>query len=122
MEKENTFTYTYSARQNEEVNNIRKKYLPKEEDKMEQLRRLDQSATKRGSIIATILGIVSSLVLGVGMCFSMLWTDYFAAGVVIGLLGLAGVGIAYPVYRYIVAKDREKLAPQIIALSDELMK
>lgn len=47
--KKETFEYTYSAKQQQEIENIRKKYLPKEEDKMEQLRRLDRSATKKGN-------------------------------------------------------------------------
>lgn len=123
MEEENcTYTYTYSARQHEEVDNIRKKYLPKEEDKMEQLRRLDQKAAERGRIVAIIVGIVSSLVLGIGMCCTMLWTGFFAAGIVIGIIGLAGLALVYPLYIHITAKDRKKLAPQIIALSNELMK
>lgn len=123
MQEENrTYTYTYSARQNEEVNNIRKKYLPKEEDKMEQLRRLDRKSTERGRIIAIIIGVISSLILGIGMCCTMIWTDFFAAGVVIGIVGLAGIALVYPLYIHVIAKDRKKLAPQIIALSDELMK
>lgn len=121
-EEKRTYTYTYSARQHEEVDNIRKKYLPKEEDKMEQLRKLDQKSTERGKITAIIMGIISSLILGIGMCCTMLWTDFFAAGVVIGIVGLAGLAFVYPLYINIIARDRKKLAPQIIALSDELMK
>lgn len=123
MEEENrTYTYTYSARLHEEVDNIQKKYLPKEEDKMEQLRRLDQKAAERGRIVAIIVGIVSSLVLGIGMCCTMIWTGFFAAGIVIGIIGLAGLALVCPLYIHITAKDRKKLAPQIIALSNELMK
>lgn len=123
MEEENrTYTYTYSAKQHEEVNNIRRKYLPKEEDKMEQLRKLDQNSTKRGKMIAITVGIISSLIFGIGMCCSMMWTNYFVAGIVIGLVGLAGLALAYPLYIYIITKDRKKLAPQIMALSDEIMK
>ena len=123
MEEENrTYTYTYSARLHEEVDNIQKKYLPKEEDKMEQLRRLDQKAAERGRIVAIIVGIVSSLVLGIGMCCTMIWTGFFAAGIVIGIIGRAGLALVCPLYIHITAKDRKKLAPQIIALSNELMK
>lgn len=123
MEKENgTVTYVYSAKQQEEVINIRKKYIPQREDKIGQLRRLDQMSTKRGTILAVSLGIVSALIFGGGMCCSMLGTDSFVIGIVIGVIGIIGAIAAYPVYRHITAKDREKLAPQIIALSDELMK
>lgn len=72
MENQNqTFHYTYSARQQEEIQNIRKRYLPKEEDKMEQLRRLDQGTTKKGRILSITLGVIGCLLLGVGMCCTM---------------------------------------------------
>ena len=123
MEKENaTFTYTYSANQQEEIKSILKKYTPQEADKMEQLRRLDQSVTKRSRVIPAIVAVLSALVLGIGMCCSMLWTDYFVLGIVVGILGLAGLISTYPMYNLMVKKGRERIAPQIIALSDELMK
>jgi len=119
--KNETFTYTYSAKQQEEIKRIRQKYIPREEDKMEQLRRLDQSATKPGMIAALALGIVSSLILGVGMTCVMVWTDFFVPGIVVGVIGIAGVALAYPLYNAVTKKQREKLAPQIKQLSDELM-
>ena len=57
INKENTFEYTYSAKQQQEIENIRKKYLPKEEDKMETLRRLDKSAENPGLIAALAIGL-----------------------------------------------------------------
>ena len=122
MENEkNTFTYTYSAKQQEEIGAILKKYKPVEEDKMEQLRHLDQSVTRKGGIISIALGIFSALLLGFGMCCSMLWTDYFIIGIVVGVVGLIGVVLAYPIYNSVTKKERSRIAPQIIALSDELM-
>ena len=118
-----TFYYTYSAKQQEEIQNIRKKYLAREEDKMEQLRRLDRSATKKGAIISTVLGVVSCLLLGVGMCCTMVWMDrWFVPGIVIGVIGIIGVAAAYPLYASITKKEREKLAPQILKLTEELSK
>ncbi|MGI5906190.1 MAG: hypothetical protein ACOX85_08015 [Candidatus Pararuminococcus gallinarum] len=118
-----TFYYTYSAKQQEEIQNIRKKYLAREEDKMEQLRRLDRSATKKGAIISTVLGVVSCLLLGVGMCCTMVWMDrWFVPGIVIGVIGIIGVAAAYPLYARITKKEREKLAPQILKLTEELSK
>ena len=118
-----TFYYTYSAKQQEEIQNIRKKYLAREEDKMEQLRRLDRSATKKGAIISTVLGVVSCLILGVGMCCTMVWMDrWFVPGIVIGVIGIIGVAAAYPLYARITKKEREKLAPQILKLTEELSK
>lgn len=122
-DKKETFSYTYSAKQQEEINDIRKKYLPKEEDKMEQLRKLDQSAAKPGTIAALIMGIVSIMFFGIGMCCTMVWADtMFIPGIIIGIIGIAGVSAAYPLYTHITKKQREKLAPEILRLTDELTK
>ena len=124
-ENKNTFHYTYSASQQEEIKRIREKYAPptKQEDKMEQLRRLDRSTTKPAMIAALTLGILSCLVLGVGMCCTMVWADrLFVPGIVIGVVGLVGVIVSYPLYTHTLKKRREKLAPEIMRLTDELMK
>lgn len=117
------FTYTYSARQNEEVKAIRQKYLPKEESKLEQLQRLDRLAERNGTAAALIHGTLSCLVLGVGMCCAMVWDSrWFVPGIVIGVIGLAGSVAAYPLYLHVVKRSREKIAPQILKLTDELIK
>lgn len=120
--QEKTFTYTYSAEERSEVESIRKKYLPKEEDKMEQLRRLDESVARKGMIISLILGVVGSLILGVGMCCCLVWGGgWFVPGIFIGLVGIAGVALAYPVYVRVTQKEQERVAPEILRLTDELM-
>lgn len=117
------FEYTYSAKQQKEIDEIRKKYLPKEEDKMETLRRLDKSAEKPGVITAISVGVAGSLILGIGMCCSLLWnasTAVFVLGVVLGILGIVIASRAYPLYKKITKKEREKIAEQILTLSREL--
>lgn len=122
MENKETFSYTYSAKQQEEIKKIREKYAPKEADKMEQLRRLDESVTRKGTVVSLIVGIVGALVLGVGMCCCMVWTELFILGIIVGVLGIGIVSAAYPLYNYVTKKEREKIAPEIIRLTDELMK
>lgn len=119
--KNEMFTYAYSAKQQEEIKRIRQKYIPREEDKMEQLRRLDNSAAKPGMIVSIAVGVISALVLGVGMCCVLVWTDFFILGIIVGVIGIAGVALALPIFNIITKKQREKLAPQIKKLSDELM-
>ena len=122
-DRKDTFHYTYSARQQEEIRNIRKKYLPQEpkEDKMEQLRRLDRSAAKKGTRVSLIVGIAGCLLLGVGMCCTMVWTDrLFIPGIIIGSVGIIAVTISYPLYTHITRKERERIAPQILKLTEEL--
>lgn len=123
MENNASFEYTYSAKEQEEVRKIREKYLPREEreTKMEQLRRLDSGVTKKGTMVSILLGTISTLVMGVGMCCCMVWTDLFVPGVVIGVIGMIGIGLAYPVYTHITRKERERVAPQILKLTEELM-
>ena len=104
-----------------EIEAIRKKYLPPQEDKMEQLRRLDKSTTKKGTALSIVVGVAGCLLMGVGMCCSMVWMgNLFIPGIVLGLLGIALVAAAHPVYRRVTKKEREKLAPRILQLTEEL--
>lgn len=117
------FEYTYSAAMQEEVKKIREKYVqtPKEEDKLETLRRLDASVTRKGTILSLILGVLGTLIFGAGMCCCLVWNLFFL-GVIVGLIGLVGVSLAYPAYSYVTKKEREKIAPQILRLTEELLK
>ena len=129
--REETFQYTYSAKEQSEVENIRKKYLPSEENKMEQLRKLDHSVTQKAQVWALTLGIIGALILGTGMSLAM--TDLggmlgvsenwaMLIGIVVGIVGMVLVALAYPVYNRTLLKERRRIAPQILALTDELMK
>lgn len=121
MDNNNVFEESYSQKMQEEVKQIRERYIPKEENKMDQLRKLDRSVTKPGMIAALILGIAGSLIMGVGMCCVMVWGNtLFAVGIVVGIIGMVILGAAYPMYVKLTEKEREKLAPQILALADEL--
>lgn len=128
MENNETFKMTYSAKQQEEIAQIRKKYQPKELDKMEQLRALDASVGKKATTVALILGIVGALVMGLGMSLAMtdlsevLGSIAMPVGIVIGIVGIVLLSLAYPVYNRVLAKEREKIAPQILRLTEELTK
>lgn len=128
---EETFQYTYSAKERSEVESIRQKYLSPQEDKMEQLRRLDRSASQKAQAWAIALGTIGALILGTGM--SLFMTDLgerlgahqnlaMVIGIVAGLAGLVLVALAYPVYNKILKKERQRIAPQILRLTEELMK
>ena len=123
MNEHEAFRYTYSAKEQEEVKKIRQKYISKEADKMEQLRKLDQSVPRKGTTASLAVGIVGALLLGIGMCCAMVWMgQWFIPGIIIGLVGIAVVSLAYPLYQRITKKEREKIAPEIMRLTDELMK
>ena len=121
--KNEVFNYTYSASQQAEIKSIREKYMPptEEEDKMERLRRLDRSVTKTGTAVSIIAGVISTLVFGIGMCCTMVWEGLLLPGIIIGIVGIIGIVSAYPLYVHITKKQREKVAPEIMRLTDELM-
>lgn len=130
----NGFSYTYSAREQEEIRRIRKKYVSNEaeskEDKMERLRRLDAGVTTKGTALSLIVGIIGALILGTGMSFVM--TDLgnvfeskvlaMVIGILMGLVGAVGVALAYPLYNFITKKERQRIAPEILRLTEELTK
>lgn len=123
MENNESFEYTYSAPEHEEIKRIREKYLPKDEreQKLEALRRLDQSVTQKATWASVTLGTASTLVMGVGMCCCLVWTQLFALGIIIGVIGILGIALAYPMYRHIAEKERARVAPEILRLTQELM-
>jgi hypothetical protein len=115
------FEYTYSAPQHSEIRKIREKYLPKEVTKLDRLRDLDAGVTRRGTAVSLIHGVLYALILGLGMSCCMVWAGkLFLPGIVIGCVGLAGVAATYPIYTHIVKQDREKIAPEILRLTEEL--
>ena len=124
-----TFTYTYSAQQQEEIKNIRKKYMAPEEDKMEQLRKLHHSATQKAQVWSLVLGVIGALVMGCGM--SLVMTDIGAVigmnnamipGILIGIIGMISAALAYPTYNRVLKKERQRIASEVLRLTDELMK
>ena len=120
-QNEETFEYRYSAKQQEEIEAIRRKYLPKEEDKMEQLRQMDKRVSLKGTIISIIIGVIGCLLLGIGMCCTMEWAGrWFVPGIIIGVIGIVMIALAYPLYERITKKERKKIAPLILKLADEL--
>ncbi len=122
MTENNTFEYTYSAPEQTEIQQIREKYLPREITKMDRLRALDESVTKRGSAVSIIHGIIFALILGLGMSCCLVWAGkWFLPGIVIGCIGIVGVSMTYPLYTRLVQQDREKIAPEILRLSEELI-
>ena len=131
MENKESFNYTYSAKEQEEIKAIRKKYVTPEEieDKMAQLRRLDAGVYSKATTVSLIVGVIGTLIMGIGM--SLILTDIgvmlgtvlsIIIGISLGIVGIILVCLAYPIYNHTLTKEREKIAPEIIRLTDELMK
>ena len=134
MENMNTdsgFKYTYSAKEQDEIKRIRQKYQIQEEDGINRLRRLDAEVTRKATAIALSIGIVGTLIMGTGM--SLILSELstllglaeltgMVVGIITGVLGIVMVVLAYPVYNKVIKKEREKIAPEILQLSAELMR
>ena len=122
MENEKVFTYQYSAAQNREVEQIRRRYLPREESGIDRLRRLDERVRCAGMIEALTLGIVGCLIFGIGMCWGL---GVFGEGawpaIPFCTVGILAMIPAYPLYRRISRRTRERLAPEILRLSEDIM-
>lgn len=131
QEQNNGFYYNYSVEDQEIIKKIRDKYIEKEESKLDRLRRLDEGATQKAQIVALVLGILGALILGLGMSLFMseLGTIFggnrslaLPIGIVIGVVGGVLVALAYPAYNFVLKKEREKIAPEVLRLTDELLK
>ena len=124
----NAFEYTYSAQRQQEVEEIRKAYLPKEEDKMAELRRLHAIPTQKAQSASLAVGIIGALILGTGMslCMTEIGAAFgkfaFVLGIVIGIVGIVLVCAAYPIFKRVLQKERERIAPEILRMTDELLK
>ncbi len=126
-EPRDSFSYTYSAKRRAEAEKIRRKYktdtLKDSEDKLERLRTLDASVGKKAGAVSLAVGIVSTLVMGLGMSCVTVWQEsLFLPGICIGLVGIFGILSAYPLYRYIYEKRKKKAAPEILRLTEELLR
>lgn len=115
------FSYTYSAREQTEIKHIVEKYLPKEDDKMEQLRALDRSVEQKATAASLIVGIGGALLFGLGMSCVLVW-QLLIPGLLFGLVGLVGMALAYPAYTRTLEKERKRVAPEILRLTRELTK
>ena len=133
MENKNveTFKYTYSAKEQDEIKRIRQKYQVREDDGMSKLRKMDAMVSQKATVVSLAFGIVGALVMGSGMSFIL--TDLGAVlgmtgvvsivvGIIAGLFGIGFAALAYPAYNMVLKKERDKIAPEILRLTEELMK
>ncbi|MBQ4559330.1 MAG: hypothetical protein IJA54_03270 [Tyzzerella sp.] len=132
MEKQNIdFQYTYSAKEQDEIRQIRQKYEAQEKDEMSRLREMDARVSQKATTSALVFGVLGALVMGSGM--SLIMTDLsnvlgmndfvtMCIGIVVGLLGMSLMALAYPTYIRVLKKEREKIAPEILKLTENLLK
>lgn len=123
----NTFRYSYSSSLQKELQDIKKKYTgqpeSQEEDQLELLRKLDKSSTRKSTIVSIVMGAAGCLIMGIGMCCTMVWAAaMFLPGIIIGVIGIAMMAAAYPVYVRITKRERARIAPQVLDIIEKLSK
>ena len=100
---------------------IAKEYAPKEKSKTVALRKLDAKAKLPSTIFTYTFGIISTLVFGTGMCLAMkVIGNNMILGVIIGILGMIGCGVNYPIYTKMLENGKKKYAYEIIELAREI--
>jgi len=121
MEQQKVFSYTYSAANHQEVLQIRQKYLPQTESKLEELKRLDGLVQSSGVTESLCAGIGGCMIFGLGLCLAMeVIGNMVWLGILLGLAGMAGMLAAFPVYRKVFNKAKMRYSPRILELAAEL--
>ena len=97
-------------------------YAPKDASKIIALKKLDRNAKLPATICAYSLGIIASLIAGLGMCLSMnvIGNGKFILGIVIGIIGFAGIAMNYPLYLKLLKINKQKYAFEIVELAKEI--
>ncbi len=100
-------------------------YAPKDTSKVVALRKLDAKAKRPANIFTYTLGVISALAFGAGMCLAMKvigsgTTAMFVLGVIIGIIGMVGMGVNYPLYKRILENGKKKYAFEIMELAKEI--
>ena len=119
MERD-SFEYTYSAPEQEELRRIREKYLPRAESNLEKARRLDASVQQKAAYRSILLGVLGTLVMGGGMSMCLVWTvTLLIPGIVVGVIGMVLMAAALPIYHRTVDKERQRIALEILRLTQD---
>lgn len=100
-------------------------YAPKETSRVVALRKLDAKAKRPASIFTYTFGIIAALIFGTGMCLVMGeigsgTSVSFILGIIIGIIGMVGMGVNYPIYKKILENGKQKYAFEIIELAKEI--
>ena len=100
---------------------IANEYAPKDSSKIMALRKLDRKAKLPATIFTYTFGIISSLVFGTGMCLAMqVIGNNMMLGVIIGIAGMLGCGVNYPIYKRMLDSGKQKYAFEIVQLAKEI--
>lgn len=100
-------------------------YAPKDTSKVVALKKLDAKAKRPAMVFTYTLGVIAALVFGTGMCLAMGrigngTLGSFVLGIIIGVLGMLGMSVNYPIYKKLLARGKQKYAFEIMELAKEI--
>ncbi len=118
------FEMTYPDETRDEVKRVREKYVAettvKQNDKFAELKRLDESVGQKACTVALCVGVFSCMIFGFGMALCLSYRQY-TPGIVVGIIGVVGMAVGYPIYKAVFKKQKAKVTAKILELSDELL-
>lgn len=122
---EEKFNYSYSAvteEEKKEIERIKRQYeqKPKKESQLERLKKLDSKVKELPQILALTIGIIGTLIFGVGLTLVLEW-NIPVWGVIVGVVGAIIVTLAYPSYKFHTRKLKEKYKDEIIKISNSIL-
>lgn len=124
MEDKKSFIYSHkspSIDEQREIRNIRDRYIDeKKEDKKETIKKLDDLVTSIPTMISLIVGILGTLIFGLGMSCVLVW-NMWIVGVIVCIIGVFIMGISYPIYLKVHKKLKQKYKEQILKLANEIL-
>ena len=122
IKKENEIMSNFNANEQDQkkAESIRRQYISREDNKMEQLQKLDNKVKAPGKVIAGILGVIGALGMGAGMALVMVWGN-MTMGLSLSIPGMIVALLAIPAYTLITASRKKKYSSEIMRLSDSLM-
>lgn len=113
--------FNATAQDQKKAESIRRQYIPREDNKIEQLQRLDSKVKTPGKVVASILGVVCALVMGSGMALVMVWEN-MTMGLALSIPGMIVALLAFPAYAVITNSRKKKYASEIMRISDGLIR
>lgn len=113
--------FNATAQDQKKAESIRRQYIPREDNKIEQLQRLDSKVKTPGKVVAGILGVVGALVMGSGMALVMVWEN-MTMGLALSIPGMIVALLAFPAYAVITNSRKKKYASEIMRISDGLIR
>lgn len=125
MNNKDKFDFSYAApseQERREIESIKRQYMPtlKKEDKLDELRGLNKKVVQPPSIIGLTVGILGTLIMGIGITMVLEWS-IIVWGIAVGIIGAAIAAAAYPIYRAALGRNKRKYGQKIVELSDELL-